>query len=458
MKQERTPPHSADIQAVSDLVIVAGHLRPKTVVIAGGDREDDLRLVESARDHGIVDRCILVGDAEGIQSAAALANIEVPQCDIIATETPEQTAARTVEYAQKGDVDVILKGNIPTPILNRAMLGITARQTISLVTVFDTATVADGRPLLLTDPGVTTVCTFGRMLGLVQNAVDVARSVLGIERPKVAILAANEKQIDSLPSTAMGSALTRHAWPDATVYGPLSLDLAVDPESVRLKGLPRPPAARAVAGQADILVCPGLDSANVLYKMIMQNVSYGIGTFAGITVGVQCPYVILSRADNVETKLQSIALCSIAAERMEMGEAAAQQPTSKEPAVGPAEKAAERAARKIGALPEDTTFVVACLGPTPTVAAVKGGKVVDNETVPASDAQTSSAVHSDGTTRPTTYRLAKAIGAMCVATGPELHAVVLAGDAVSAGIDLKQIKQRVAHLAPVLTLKERSPR
>jgi len=181
MKQDRAPAHSDGIQAVSDLAIVAGHPRPKTLIIAGGDREDDLRLVESARDHGIVSRCILVGAAEGILNAAALANIDVPDRDIIATDSPEQTAARTVEYTQRGDVDIILKGNVPTPILNRAMLGIAARQTISLVTVFDTATVANGRPLLLTDPGVTTVCTFGRMLGLVQNAVDVARSVLGRE-------------------------------------------------------------------------------------------------------------------------------------------------------------------------------------------------------------------------------------------------------------------------------------
>ncbi len=306
------------IEAVSDLVLLAGHLRRKTVIVAGGDREDDLRLVESARDHAIVERCILVGDGESIRRAASQVGIPVAEEDIIATASADETAARTVERVLQGGVDVILKGNISTPILNRAMMRIVVRNTISLVTMFDAVPIARGRPMLLTDPGVTTICSFGRMVGLVENAVDVARSIMGIERPRVAILSANEKVIDSLPSTKMAEALAHRPWDNAVVYGPLSFDLAVDPGSVGIKGLAAHGAALEVAGKADILVCPCIDSANVLYKVIMQMVNYGLGTFAGIAVGVMVPYVVLSRADNVETKLQSVALGSIAAERMDM--------------------------------------------------------------------------------------------------------------------------------------------
>lgn len=306
------------ITAVSDLVLLAGHLRRKTVIVAGGDREEDLRLVESARDHAIVERCILVGDGANIRRAAAKVGIPIADEDIIATASQEETAARTVEQVLQGGVDIILKGNISTPILNRAMMRIVVRNTMSLVTMFDAAPIARGRPMLLTDPGVTTVCSFGRMVGLVENAVDVARAIMGIQRPRVAILSANEKVIDSLPSTKMAEALANRPWDNAVVYGPLSFDLAVDPGSVGIKGLPAHGAALEVAGKADILVCPCIDSANVLYKVIMQMVNYGLGTFAGITVGVMVPYVILSRADSVETKLLSIALCSIAAERMDM--------------------------------------------------------------------------------------------------------------------------------------------
>jgi len=316
-------PCPAHIKAVSDLVLVAGRLRPKTVIVAGGDREDDLRLVESARDHGIVERIILAGDEQAVRRAADRVGVHLSDADVIGAESQEETAARTVECVEAGGVDLILKGNISTPILNRAILRLRVRDTVSLVTVFDAAPIADGRPMLLTDPGVTTVCSEQRMVGLVENAVDVARSILGMDRPRVAILSANEKVIESLPSTQMGRNLAERRWPHAVVYGPLSFDLAVSEESVRLKGSSLAGAAREVAGKADVLVCPCLDSANILYKVIMEMVKYGLGTFAGVTVGVMVPYVILSRSDSVETKLQSIALCSIAREWLNMERAAA---------------------------------------------------------------------------------------------------------------------------------------
>lgn len=322
MTTQPTPDSANDpppIAAVADLLTIAGELRPKSVVIPGSDRDDDLRLVESARDHGIVDRCVLIGDGAKIRAAACRVGIDVSEADIIATDGPEETARRTVEIVRAGEVDIILKGDISTPILNRAMLGIATRPTISLVTMFDAAPIARGRPMLLTDPGVTTSCTFERMVCLVDNAVEVAQAIMGIARPRVAILSANEKIIESLPSTTMAKALTDRHWPSALVYGPLSFDMAVSAESVRLKDAEFEGVAAEVAGKADILVCPGLDSANILYKVIMEIVKYGLGTFAGMTVGVMTPYVILSRADNVETKLLSIALSSIARQRMQWG-------------------------------------------------------------------------------------------------------------------------------------------
>ena len=111
--------------------------------------------------------------------------------------------------------------------------------------------------MLLTDAGVTTLCNFSRMTGLIQNAAEVARLVLEKPRPRVALLSANEKVIESLASTKLEAALTRKYWADMTVYGPLSLDLAIDPESVKIKGFSRTddPAMREVAGRADVLVC-----------------------------------------------------------------------------------------------------------------------------------------------------------------------------------------------------------
>jgi len=604
-------------------VLIAGHLRPKTVIIPGGDREDDLRLVESARDHGIVERCILVGDQSAIRQAAHKVGIDVADEDIIATKSQEETAARTIECVQQGSIDVILKGNISTPILNRAMMRIVVRNTISLVTLFDTAPIASGRPMLLTDPGVTTVCSFGRMVGLIENAVDVARSILGIERPRVALLSANEKVIDSLPSTKMAAALSQREWKNAIVYGPLSFDLAVAPESVGLKGLPSQGAALEVAGKADILVCPCLDSANILYKVIMETVRYGLGTFAGITVGVMVPYVILSRADSVETKLQSIALCSLAAEYMDMGErkeparpaffpalprtcrvlvvnpgststkvalyendrcvrdaevplpegvaeaagcdavvrdflskhdikqldavvarggllprsteklcggtyvvaevrdgevvvdegilrAVTERPEGRHPSNLGLPMAAELARRlmvpayvvdpvvveefcpeaelsgyapvrrpnvahvlsvratahkmaeKTGTNIAQTNYVVAHLGGGTTVAALRGGRIVDTNTaflgehrmeeiekrIEAGDEKARCVVEAIA------YQIAKTIGAMCVAAGPDAEAIILTGGLVRSDLLVRSLKRRLTHLLPVLVLKE----
>ncbi len=303
------------LESVADLVEIAGGLRASTVIVPGGDRVEDLRLVESARDHGIIDRIILVGREAPMARAVAEVGIEIDPKDVIPADSDEHIATTTVECLRAGGIDVALKGNISTPILNRHMLSMAIRPTVSLVSVFDATPIAHGRPIALTDAGVTTVCSFERMMDLVRNAVDIAHVVMGIARPRVAILSANEKQIASLPSTEMGARLTERDWPDAVVYGPLSLDLATDPDSVAVKGLPKIPAAGEVAGQADVLVCPGIDAANILYKAVTAMVKYGQASLAGITVGFPVPYIILSRADGLQTRLESIALCSIYAQR-----------------------------------------------------------------------------------------------------------------------------------------------
>ncbi len=302
-------------QAVSDLVDIAGRLRASSVIIPGGSRLEDLRLTDAARDNGIIDRIILVGKKDQVHRAVAESGMDIAPHDIVAVASDEAVAQATIAHMHKGEADIVLKGDISTPILNRAMLPLAERPTVSLVSVFDAAPIARGRPVILTDAGVTTVCNMGRMVDLIQNAVDVAQVVMGITRPRVAVLSANEKQIASLPSTWMGLELARRSWPDAVVCGPLSFDLATSEESVAVKGMPDLPGAEKVAGQADILVCPGIDAANILYKALTAMTRYGQASIAGITIGFPIPYIILSRADALETRLDSIALCSIYAQK-----------------------------------------------------------------------------------------------------------------------------------------------
>ena len=323
------------LDTVADLVEIAGQLPASNVVLVGANRVEDLRLVESARDHGIIRRLILVGQVDRIAPAVEAVGIEIDDGDIVPADDDEQIAAATVEIVRAGQADIVLKGNISTPVINRHMLPLAVRPTVSLVTAFDAAAIGDGRCLLLTDAGVTTVCNFGRMCDLIRNAADVARTILGIARPRVAILSANEKQIPSLPSTWMGAELSRRTWTEATVYGPLSFDLATSRQSVAMKGLEDQPVLSEVAGRADILVCPGIDAANILYKAISAMNQYGLASLASVTVGFPVPYIILSRADSLETRLESIALCSVYSRRHGAAETpktvAAANPTPGEP-------------------------------------------------------------------------------------------------------------------------------
>lgn len=314
-KAESTGLHER-LDTVSDLVEIAGRLRASTIAVPGGHRPEDLRLFESARDHGIVDRIYLIGNETLISRAVSEVGIEIPKKDMIPANSDEEIAAATVGLVKDGGVDIVLKGGISTPVLNRRMLQVAVRPTVSLASIFDASPIADGRPMVLTDAGVTTVCNFERLVGIITNAIEVATVVMGISRPRVAVLSANEKQIPSLPSTKRGKELSERKWEEAEVYGPLSFDLAVDPGSVAVKGLPDIPAAKRVAGQADILVCPGIDSANILYKSITALTKYGLASLACVTVGFQVPYVILSRADNLDTRLNSIALCSVYSQRL----------------------------------------------------------------------------------------------------------------------------------------------
>lgn len=303
------------LDKVVDLVEIAGGLRPLTAVMAGGERVEDLLLVESARDHGIIDRIILIGRKARIAEAVAKVGIAVDTKDIVEAEGDEACAAATVAHIKSGVAEMVLKGSTPTHVLHRHMLALAARTTVSLVSIFDAVPIARGRPMILTDAGVTTVCNFGRIAGLVRNAVDVARAVMRIERPRVALLAANEKQLATLSSTQIGAAFAKRGWPDADIYGPLQFDLATDPSAVVVKGLPDEPGARAVGGQADILVCPNIDAANVIYKIISALIKHGDASLANIIMGFPKPYVLLSRSDALETRLNSLALGAIYAQR-----------------------------------------------------------------------------------------------------------------------------------------------
>lgn len=301
---------------IAEFEKIAASLTPQAVAIAGGDREADLVLYQQLREKPYVKQCFLVGDEADMHREAEKLGFSVSPEDIVGTTSQEETAACILELAQTNRADVVQKGNISTPILNRQLVKMRTRDTMSLATVFQAECFRDGEPMIMTDAGISAILNFSRMTDLINNSVEVAHAALGIAKPKVALLAGNEKPMAALPSTLLARDLAAAHWDDAIVYGPLSFDLAVDPESVLMKKetLPEDSPLYSVAGMADILVNPTLDAANIMYKMLMRMAQTGAARMACVTVGIKTPYILSSRSDPARSKIDSFALACIYAD------------------------------------------------------------------------------------------------------------------------------------------------
>lgn len=304
---------------LNQLVTLASGLSPKTIIIPGGERPADLEVYKTLMTYDFVKKIILIGDKTRITDSAKEVSISVPADSIVDTNSEQESAEKVVELVNAGEADLILKGNISSYILNRQILKLKINETISLCSLFQSPYIADGRPLVLTDPGVTTICNYTHLTGMIENGAQVARLAMGIDEPKIALLSANEKIISSLTSTEVAQSLSEAHWDKMSVFGPLSFDLATSLKAVSLKGIKKDsktPKGK-VMGEADVLVCPNLDAANILYKVLMGLVDSGNVQMACMTLGVKVPYILLSRADNEETKINSIALGCIYAENMQ---------------------------------------------------------------------------------------------------------------------------------------------
>jgi len=253
------------------------------------------------------------------------------------------------------------------------------------------------------------------------------------------------------------------------VCGPLSFDLATDPESVAIKGMPDLPNAQEVAGQADILICPGIDTANALYKFLTALNKYGEASLASITMGFPVPYIILSRADSVETRLVSLAICAVYSQRKAAGLSAftppvadAPAPRAPAPAAGNAAgddqdehlmAAARQAAHEADRPLNDLALVVAHLDRRITVAGVRQGRIIDrcayDLDAPAPPAAGEAAAEAD-------YRAAKEIGQMFVACGCDVEGIVLTGPLATSDWARSALRRRVLRLAPVFVIEQPS--
>lgn len=278
------------------------------------DRAALLGALEAAR-RGIITP-VLVGPEAKIRAVAAAEDADLEDIAIVPAPHSHAAAARAVELARAGEVEAVMKGSLHTDELLAAVVpsatGLRTARRISHVFVMDVPSYP--RTLLITDAAINIYPKLEEKVDIVQNAIDLAH-VLGIDKPNVAILSAVETVNPKIESTLEAAALCKMAdrgqITGGMLEGPLAFDNAISVEAARTKGIDSP-----VAGRADILLVPDLESGNMLAKQL----SYLAGAeAAGIVMGTRAPIVLTSRADSVRTRLASTAVMSMVAHARRTG-------------------------------------------------------------------------------------------------------------------------------------------
>ena len=254
---------------------------------------------------------MLIGPEAKIRAVAATENADLTGLEIVPVPHSHAAASKAVELARAGEVAAVMKGSLHTDELLSAIVpsatGLRTSRRMSHVFVMDVPTYP--RILLISDAAINIYPKLEEKVDIVQNAIDLAH-VLGIAEPKVAILSAIETVNPKIASTVEAAALCKMAdrgqITGGILDGPLAFDNAINMEAARTKGIKSP-----VAGRADILIVPDLESGNMLAKQL----SYLAGAeSAGIVMGTRVPIVLTSRADSVRTRLASVAVMVMVAD------------------------------------------------------------------------------------------------------------------------------------------------
>jgi phosphate butyryltransferase len=257
---------------------------------------------------------VLVGDELAIREAAGRVGASLDGVTIVDESDADVAAKKAVALVSRGDCHIVMKGKIHTDDFLRAVLdkeaGLRGKRLLSHTFILEV-----DRParhlLFVTDGAMNIAPDFEQKAQIATNAIALAR-LFGIDQPKVAALAGVELVNPKMPATQDAAVLAlmsmRGQFEHGIVEGPLALDLAVSEEAARIKGVKNP-----VAGHADILLVPTLESGNILVKAFSHLAG---GRTAGLVLGAKAPVVLTSRSDSAESKFLSIA-CAVYAANME---------------------------------------------------------------------------------------------------------------------------------------------
>ena len=296
-------------KSFEELISKANQKTLTKVSVSNAQAEPVLQAVKAAKEQNIA-TAILVGDEAKIREIAASIDMDLTDFEIINEPDTEAAALKAVELVHNGKADILLKGLLETKTFLKSVLnkevGLRTGKMLSHVCVFEIEGI--NRLLFFTDVAFNTYPTLADKVNIINNAVEVAHAC-GIECPKVAPLCAVETVNPKMQPTVDADNLTKMYeggdFKGCQIYGPLSMDLAIDPEAAVHKGVTNP-----VAGHADILLFPNIDAGNITYKILVRTAKVKIGN---VLVGTSAPVVLTSRSDDFETKLNSIALATVIA-------------------------------------------------------------------------------------------------------------------------------------------------
>ena len=251
---------------------------------------------------------IFIGDKKEILKCAEDLKWDISDFEIIHEPIENNTAKIAAKLASADKVKIIVKGHIHTDILMKEilkreydLLGKTRLSHIWHMTIEK-----DDKPLIITDGALNVLPNIKTKMHILKNVINFSNRI-GISRPKVAVLSATEEILDSVPSSLDAAELTKLAKEEnleADVFGPLAFDNCVSKKSAVIKGI-----KNSVAGVADVLLVPSVETGNSLVKLMI----YFMGACsAGVVVGGKVPVVITSRSDEAQARLASIAAAVVA--------------------------------------------------------------------------------------------------------------------------------------------------
>ena len=251
---------------------------------------------------------VFIGDEKEIKKSADELKFDISNYKIINEPIENKTAKIAAKLAASGEIRIIIKGHIHTDILMKEvlkreynLLGKTRLSHIWHMTLDK-----EDKPLIITDGALNVLPNVKTKMHILKNVINFSNRI-GIERPKIAILSATEEVLDSVPSSKDAEELTQLAKKEnlnADVFGPLAFDNSISKKSAAIKGI-----RNDVAGMADVLLVPSVETGNGLVKMLI----YFCGACAaGVVVGGKVPVVITSRSDEAPARLASIAAAVVA--------------------------------------------------------------------------------------------------------------------------------------------------